>query len=62
VFENRAGTLEIDAARDSVGETSAARIGDGELQRFLQPKAKEDARIRVHAITPADRFAARFYQ
>jgi hypothetical protein len=61
-FENGAGAPEIDAARDRVGETGAARIGGGEPQRFLQPKAKEDARIRVHAITPADRFAARFYQ
>jgi hypothetical protein len=49
-FENRTGTREIDAARDRVGETSAAGIGGGEPQRFLHPKAKEDTRIRAHAV------------
>jgi hypothetical protein len=53
-FENGTGPRQIDATRDRVRKTSSARIGSGDSQRFLQPKGKENACIRVYGVTPCD--------
>jgi hypothetical protein len=61
-FENVAWPRQVDATGDRIGETSATRIGGCDSQRFLQPKGKKDACIRVHAVIPPTQSAALFYQ
>jgi hypothetical protein len=49
-FEDRSRSFEFHKTRESVGEMVAARIRRCYLQWLLQPKAKENCRIRRHPI------------
>src|SRR5262249_11848757 len=54
-FEDRSRSFQFDKTRQSVGEMEATRVRRCYLQRLLQPKAKENWRIRRHPIIHPNR-------